>query len=136
MCRLIHIPPLKVLLFMVEVVVIHLSQPTGFSCVQRQSCGAGGNLTDAHEHAQDLLVGGGQEQNHGAAGGKAQGNRVGEDLQRHGNCQHEHVVDHQVDVEHIPAGRGSGMRRTNYQPTLYYLRRQKERRRSHMATAT
>lgn len=65
----------------------------------------GQSNTHTHTH---LLVGGDGDEQDDAAGSEAQRNRVDHDLQHHGGGQQDHVVDHQVDVEHIPAGvRGS-----------------------------
>lgn len=60
---------------------------------------------NAHSLAQThLLVGCDCDEQHDTAGSKAQGDGVGEDLQYHSNCQHNHVIDDEVDVKHVPAG--------------------------------
>lgn len=51
-------------------------------------------------------------------------NGVGYDLQRHRKCQHNHVVDHQMDVQHIPAaGRSAAVRAGDTkQPDGFYCK--------------
>lgn len=56
---------------------------------------------DTNHH---VLVGGHQDEQDDAAVGEVQLDGVGHHLQRHGNGEHDHVIDHQVDVQHIPAG--------------------------------